>query len=150
MPKDFPPPINIRVFDSRFGKSLIGLHEIQSLEKFEVPAAESQSHGESSTRRKHSSLLFLPFFILNSKRNHWTVSVPADDTERQSTEVKRKKSAKTDQEVIVTEQHSKENEIRLNASWKQNNNLERSLNVVYEDTGRENVRFVLVKFLAKI
>lgn len=58
--------------------------------------------------------------------------------------MKRKKSAKTDQEVIVTEQHSKENEIRLNA------NLERSLNVVYEDTGRENVRFVLVKFLAKI
>lgn len=68
---EYAPPINIRVFDSMFGKSPIGLHEIQSLKEFEVHAAESQSH--------------------------------ADDIERLSTEVKRKKSAKSDQETAAFE-----------------------------------------------
>ena len=91
------------------GKSPVGLHEILSSKKFEVHAANSQSQGESSTRRKRSRLIFLPFYVkFKLKTNHkkldlfflrisLTAFVLADDIEKLSTEGKGKTPAKSEQ-----------------------------------------------------
>ena len=46
-----------------FGKSLIGLHEIQSVKEFEVAAEERQLHGENSTHRNVQACSFFLFHV---------------------------------------------------------------------------------------
>ena len=54
---EYAPPINILVFDNNtvFGKSLVGLHEIHSLKKFEVHPDQSQSASDSLSQGEERS-----------------------------------------------------------------------------------------------